>query len=65
MGGWARAGRPAPAIRDAMLDRGVIVRPIGEEALAFCPPLVIEGADLDRCAEALDGGACGSGQRRP
>lgn len=47
-------GVAAPAVRDAMLDRGVIVRPIGEETLAFCPPLVIEDADVDRCVEALD-----------
>ncbi|MGH8903309.1 MAG: aspartate aminotransferase family protein [Egibacteraceae bacterium] len=47
-------GVAASAVRDAMLDRGVIVRPIGDETLAFCPPLVIEDADVDRCVEALD-----------
>lgn len=47
-------GVPAPVIRDAMLDHGVIVRPIGEQTLAFCPPLVIEDDDLDRCAGALE-----------
>jgi adenosylmethionine-8-amino-7-oxononanoate aminotransferase len=45
----------ASAVRDGMLDRGVIVRPIGEDTLAFCPPLVIDDADLDRCVEAFAG----------
>ncbi len=40
------------AIRDAMLDKGVICRPIGD-SLAFCPPLVIEDADIDRCLDVL------------
>lgn len=52
-------GVAASAIRDAMLDRGVIVRPIGEETLAFCPPLVIEDVDVDRCVEALDAALTG------
>jgi adenosylmethionine-8-amino-7-oxononanoate aminotransferase len=37
-----------------MLARGVIARAIGESTLAFCPPLVIEDADVDRCVEALE-----------
>ena len=36
-----------------MLERGVIARPIGETTIAFCPPLVIDDADLDRCVEVL------------
>ncbi len=47
-------GRSAVATRDAMLDRGVIPRALGESTLAFCPPLVIEDADVDRCVEALE-----------
>ncbi len=42
----------APALRDALLDFGVIARPIGSDALAYCPPLVISDGQLDRCVEA-------------
>ena len=44
----------AVAVRDAMLDHGVIARPIGTGTVSFCPPLVIEDSDIDRCVEALD-----------
>ena len=40
-------------VRDAMLTRGVIARPIGTHTVAFCPPLVIDDAQLDRCATAI------------
>jgi adenosylmethionine-8-amino-7-oxononanoate aminotransferase len=53
---WAAAlgdGVDAIAVRDAMLELGVIPRPIGTSTLAFCPPLVIDDADIDRCAAAL------------
>ena len=40
------------AVRDAMLDMGVVCRPIGD-SLAFCPPLVIEDADIDRVLDVL------------
>jgi len=40
------------AVRDAMLDNGVVVRPIGD-SLAFCPPLVIDDADIDGMLDAL------------
>ena len=43
----------AVAVRDAMLPRGVIVRPIGTGTVSFCPPLVISDDDVDRCVEAL------------
>lgn len=46
-------GVSAAAVRDAMLQRGVIVRPIGD-ALAFCPPLVVTDEQIDRCVHALD-----------
>lgn len=45
-------GVGAVAVRDALLERGVIARPIGTSTLAFCPPLVIEDADLDHCVTA-------------
>jgi adenosylmethionine-8-amino-7-oxononanoate aminotransferase len=48
------ADRSATAVRDAMLALGVICRPIGSSVLAFCPPLMIAEADVDRCVEALD-----------
>ena len=46
-------GVDAVAVREAMLERGVIVRPLGPSTIAFCPPLVIEDADVDLCVEAL------------
>ena len=45
-------GRDAPAIRDGLLDRGVIVRPIFDH-IAMCPPLVITDDQLDRLFDAL------------
>lgn len=54
---WAaEMGRDSLAARDALLDRGVIMRPIGT-SLAMCPPLVITdeelGFMLDQLAEVL------------
>jgi adenosylmethionine-8-amino-7-oxononanoate aminotransferase len=43
----------AVAVRDDMLGRGVIARPIGAGTLAYCPPLVIEDADIELCLTAL------------
>ncbi|MDH3706813.1 MAG: aminotransferase class III-fold pyridoxal phosphate-dependent enzyme [Acidimicrobiia bacterium] len=42
---------PIP-IRDRMVDTGVIVRGI-VDCIAFCPPLVIDDADIDRCVDVL------------
>ena len=57
-------GVAAPVVREAMLERGVIPRPIGTDTIAFCPPLVISDEDIDRCvgvlSDALD---ATSGQR--
>jgi adenosylmethionine-8-amino-7-oxononanoate aminotransferase len=53
---WAAVlpeGRSAAAVRDGMLARGVIARPIGGDVVAFCPPLVVDDTDIDRCVEAL------------
>lgn len=53
---WAvavRDGQDPAAVRDRMLDRGVIVRPIPPLTLAMCPPLVISDADVDRIVSAL------------
>jgi adenosylmethionine-8-amino-7-oxononanoate aminotransferase len=35
-----------------MLEHGVIARPIGTAAVAFCPPLMIGDDDLDQCLAA-------------
>jgi putrescine aminotransferase len=43
----------AAVVRDRMLELGVIARPIGTTTIAFCPPLVISDAELDRCVDAL------------
>jgi len=40
------------AVRDRMLDLGVVCRPIGD-SLAFCPPLVIEDVDIDKVLDVL------------
>jgi len=54
MGIWALglgAGLDAPTVRDALLDEGVIARPVGASTLAFCPPLVITEAQMAKCVE--------------
>ncbi len=40
-------GTSAGQVRDEMLARGVIARPIGGDTLAICPPLVISDAHLE------------------
>jgi putrescine---pyruvate transaminase len=53
---WAAGLRPdqdAMAIRDAMLELGVITRAINTDTLAFCPPLVITDEQLDRILDTL------------
>ena len=53
---WAVGLTPqvsAVAVRDAMLRRHVIARPIGADTIAFCPPLVISDDDIDQCVSAL------------
>ena len=51
------AGSTASEVAADMLERGVIVRPIGESTLACCPPLVMTDEEVDRvvdaCASAL------------
>jgi adenosylmethionine-8-amino-7-oxononanoate aminotransferase len=51
---WALAMQPdvdALDVRRGLLERGVIARPIGSAALAFCPPLVIEDDDVALCID--------------
>jgi adenosylmethionine-8-amino-7-oxononanoate aminotransferase len=45
-------GIDATAVRDDLLGRGVIARPLGTNVIAFCPPLVIDNEDLDHVVEA-------------
>lgn len=45
----------AVAVRDAMIERGVIARPLGTTSIALCPPLVITDAELDQTLDALAG----------
>jgi adenosylmethionine-8-amino-7-oxononanoate aminotransferase len=46
-------GQAAGAVRDRMLDHGVIARPLPGNALAFCPPFVITDDEIDRTVGAL------------
>jgi putrescine---pyruvate transaminase len=46
-------GVAPPAVRDALLRRGVIARPLGTSTIAFCPPLVIGDDDLAAIPAAL------------
>ena len=55
---WAIAlgeGMGALDVREELLTRGVIARPIGTDTVAFCPPLVIGPEDLDHIGEATAG----------
>ncbi len=42
----------APTIRNKLLEQGVILRPLGPDALSACPPLVITEEQLDRIVDA-------------
>ncbi len=48
----AELGRPSMPVRDEMLRRGVVVRPI-ETALAMCPPLVITDNEIGRIIDTM------------
>jgi adenosylmethionine-8-amino-7-oxononanoate aminotransferase len=47
-------GVDAFAVRDRMIASEVIIRAVGSQSLAFCPPLVIGLTDIDRMVETLD-----------
>jgi putrescine aminotransferase len=50
---WAAVvGRDAAPVRNVMLEKGVIVRPIGE-VLALCPPLVITDDEIGRVIDTM------------
>lgn len=40
-------------VRNALLDRGIIIRPIPPNHLTLCPPLVITDEQIDQIIEAL------------
>ncbi|MEX0846736.1 MAG: aminotransferase class III-fold pyridoxal phosphate-dependent enzyme [Ilumatobacteraceae bacterium] len=53
---WAAGLHPhqsSIAMRDAMLQRGVITRAINADTLTFCPPLVITDDQIGRMIDAL------------
>ncbi len=43
----------AVTVRDALLDRGVIARAIGDNTVTFCPPLVITDEQIDRVIDSF------------
>jgi adenosylmethionine-8-amino-7-oxononanoate aminotransferase len=47
------AGQEPAAVRDRMIELGVIVRPIAPDTLVMCPPLVISDGELDQVVDAL------------
>ncbi len=53
---WAAGLRPdqdAVAVRDRMLELGVITRAIGTDTCTFCPPLVTTDAQTDQIVDAV------------
>jgi adenosylmethionine-8-amino-7-oxononanoate aminotransferase len=53
---WAAAmhpGQDAAVLRERILQRGVIVRPIGDHSLTFCPPLICTDAHVDQIVDAV------------
>lgn len=47
------AGSDPVAVRDRVLDLGVVIRPIAPTTLAICPPLVVSDDELDEVVGAL------------
>lgn len=53
---WAAAMWPdqdAADLRRRVLELGIIVRPIADHSLTFCPPLVMTDAEVDRVVDAV------------
>jgi adenosylmethionine-8-amino-7-oxononanoate aminotransferase len=48
----AELGRDSIPVRNAILEEGVIVRPIGT-CLAICPPLVITDDEIGRVIDTM------------
>lgn len=53
-GAAMREDQNAMAVRDRMLELGVICRAIGTETVTFCPPFVTTDAQIDRIVDALE-----------
>jgi putrescine---pyruvate transaminase len=56
---WAvglNPGQDPMAVRMTMMHHGAIARPIAPSTIAFCPPLVIDDADVDVLVDALEAG---------
>ena len=51
-GAEMRPGVEAAAVRQTMLERGVIVRPL-DDTLVMCPPLVITDDEIDRIVDVM------------
>ena len=51
----------AVAVRDRMLELGVITRAIAEHSNTFCPPLVMTDEEVDRVVDALATATRGDG----
>ena len=49
-----RPDQDAVVVRDRMLELGVVTRAINADSLAFCPPLVITDAQIDRIVDTLN-----------
>jgi adenosylmethionine-8-amino-7-oxononanoate aminotransferase len=52
-GAAMRADQNAMAIRDRMLELGVVTRAIGTDTITFCPPFVTTPAQVDRIVDAV------------
>lgn len=53
---WAAAmnpGQHAGVMRERILEQGVIVRPIADHTLTFCPPLVTTDRQIDQIIDAV------------
>jgi putrescine aminotransferase len=64
---WAMVmpdGVSALDVRTGMFDHGVIARPIGTAAVAFCPPLVISDDEIDECLAASRAALIAAGSGR-
>ena len=59
---WAAAMHPdqdARVLRERVLQQGVIIRPIGDHSLTFCPPLVMTDDQVDHIVDAVGTAAAG------
>ena len=52
-GAAMRPDQNAMAVRDRMLELGVVTRAIGTETVTFCPPFVTTDAQVDRIVDAV------------